>query len=63
MRGPNTRLHGRIPQAVPCSAFRRVADSGRNPLRAGAVLARGFTFGASGLRGAVQATFCAPPKP
>jgi hypothetical protein len=27
MRGPHTRLHGRIPQAGPCSTFRRVADS------------------------------------
>jgi len=47
MRGPHTRLHGRIPQAGPCSTFRRVADSGRNPLRAGAVLARCFTLGSS----------------
>ena len=51
MRGPHTRLHGRIPgNRGPCSTFRRVADSGRNPLRAGAVLARGFKFGASRLR-------------
>ena len=32
MRGPNTRLHGRIPgNRGPCSTYRRVADSGRNP--------------------------------
>jgi hypothetical protein len=42
MRGPYTRLHGRIPQAGPCSTFRRVGDSGRNPSWAGAVLARDY---------------------
>jgi transcription elongation factor GreA len=26
MRGPHTRLHGRIPQAGPCSTFRRVVN-------------------------------------
>ena len=26
MRGPHTRLYGRIPQAGPCSSFRRVAN-------------------------------------
>jgi hypothetical protein len=39
MRGPYTRLHGRIPQAGPCFPFRRVGDYGRNPLWAGTVLA------------------------
>jgi hypothetical protein len=43
MRGPHTRLHGRIPQAGPCSTFRRVGDFGRNPLWAGTVLACGLT--------------------
>ncbi len=42
MRGPHTRLHGRIPQAGPCSTFRRVGDSGRNPSWAGTVLARDY---------------------
>jgi len=51
MRGPYTRLHGRIPQAGPCSTFRRVGDSGRNPLWAGTVLARYYLLGACPLRG------------
>src|SRR4249919_3680761 len=53
MRGPHTRLHGRIPQAGPCSTLRRVGDSGRNPSWAGAVLARGFLLIACPLRGSI----------
>jgi hypothetical protein len=37
-------------------------DSGRNPLRAGAILARVISHGAAQFKGRTPATFPAPPK-